>query len=149
MKKIVLIFLAVLILPGIALGKDVLHGYVKDKKTQEPIAGATIDGLSSDKISIRRQMTKVSGEFRIMKDSIAFLHISALGFRDTIIPVINGNSPVILLDEKPVLGEEIIVTAQKHTTAVQDVPISTSVLKSAEITSRAPESVDYALRYIP
>jgi outer membrane receptor for ferrienterochelin and colicins len=149
MKNILLIFLAALILPGIASGKNVLHGYVKDTKTQEPIAGATIDALSLEKTSIRKQMTKVSGEFRIDKDSIAFLHISALGFKDTIIPVLTGNSLVILLIEKPVLGEDIIVTAQKHTTTVQDVPISISVVKSSEITSRAPEAIDFALRYIP
>jgi len=140
-----------MIFPQVILGKNVLHGFVKDKKTQEPIAGATIDALTGEKKSIRRQMTKVSGEFRINRDSIsiAYIQISALGFRDTIIPVTNDNILIILLDEKPLLGEDIIVTAQKHTTATQDVPISTSIVKSPEITSRSPESIDYALRYIP
>src|SRR5689334_7613441 len=61
----------------------------------------------------------------------------------------NANNIDIFLDEKPLPGAEIIVTAQKHTTAAQDVPISVSIVKSSEITSRAPEAIDYTLRYIP
>lgn len=126
-----------------------LHGFLKDKKTQEPVVGATIDALSKDKRSLRRQFTKVSGEFRIKKEDVFFINVSALGYRDTTVEIPKGNNLIIFLNQKALLGEDVIVTAQKHTTATQDVPISTSIVKSDEITGRAPEAIDNALRYIP
>jgi len=124
-------------------------GYVKDRKTQEPIAGATIGALTSNRKIFLKQMTKVSGEFRIKEGAVSFVHISALGYHDTTISVSIGNVLTVLLEQQPLPGEDVIVTAQKHTTAVQDVPISVSIVKSPEITGRSPESIDYTLRYIP
>ncbi len=126
-----------------------LYGFLKDKKTQEPIAGATINVLAKDKHSIRKQTTKVSGEFRLKKNDIAFIRITALGYKDTIVNLPNGNNLLVYMEQQPVLGEEITVTAQKHTTFTQDVPISISVVKTKEITERSPEALDYTLRYIP
>ncbi len=160
MKKILLIVIIFFILADNALAQSgrvetdnlstlPLSGFIKDKKTQEPIGGATIDILSRDKQSLRKQITKVSGEFRTKKDGVAFFHITSLGYKDTTVTLPNGNNLVVFLEQKPLLGEDIIVTAQKHTTATQDVPISISIAKSEEITSRAPEAIDFALRYIP
>ncbi len=156
MKNLFYIVAILILLPCAVIGQighdgaDIqLSGFLKSKKTQEPIAGATIDLLSKDKESLRKQITKVSGEFRTQKIDFSFIRISALGYHDTIVSVPGGNNLIVLLEEKPLLGEDIIVTAQKHTTYAQDVPVSISVVKSDEITSRAPEAIDFALRYIP
>ena len=128
---------------------DTLRGVVRDKKTHEPIAGATIALIWRDENHHLKQLSKFSGEFLIMKSDIVSLHITSLGYRDTIVAIPSGSTIEILLDEKPTLGEDIVVTAQKHTSASQDVPISVSIVKSGEITSRSPEAIDFALRYIP
>ncbi len=160
MRVIIIVLIAQVIIPFAAIAQEgrsatdqsdalTLYGFVKDKKTQEPIAGATIDALSGNKESVRKQITKVSGEFRIKKEGVAYIRITALGYKDTVIRIPGGNNLLIFLDQKPLLGEDITVTAQKHTTFTQDVPISISVVKSPEITERSPEALDYTLRYIP
>lgn len=126
-----------------------LNGFVKDKKTKEPVAGATVEVRTKDKRSLHKQMTKATGEFQLQKQDAGFIRIVALGYKDTVIALPSGNTLIILLEEKALAGEEIVVTAQRHTTAVQDVPVSMSIVKSDEITNRAPEAVDNALRYIP
>ncbi|MFI5263787.1 MAG: TonB-dependent receptor plug domain-containing protein [Candidatus Kapaibacterium sp.] len=133
------------------LDDESMYGFIKDKKTHEPIAGATIDVLTKDRVSLRKQRTNVSGAFRVKYEemNVGFISITALGYQDTIIAMPHSGNIVVLLTEKPLLGEEITVTAQKHTTFSQDVPISISIVKAKEITERSPESIDYSLRYIP
>ncbi|MDP4229346.1 MAG: TonB-dependent receptor [Bacteroidota bacterium] len=155
MKSIAIILLLSLLAPPIAFGQgettnqSLIHGFVKDRKTHEPIAGALVEALSRTKEPLRKQITKVSGEFLIRSDSVRFIRIVVLGYYDTTIAVPKENNFTIELVEKAVLGQDIVVTAQRHTTAVQDIPVSMSIVKADEINGRSPEAVDNALRYIP
>ncbi|MEI8135036.1 MAG: TonB-dependent receptor [bacterium] len=146
-----IVFISLLLPIGSASAQSTsIHGTVLDKKTHEPIAGASIEVLNSEKHSLRKQSSKVSGEFNMSIQFGEFFRMSALGYRDTIIEYQNDFFPYIFyLTQQPLRGEDVIVTAQRHTTAVQDVPISVSVVRNEEITERSPEAADHILRYIP
>lgn len=50
---------------------------------------------------------------------------------------------------KHIRNDEVVVTAQRHVTAAQDVPVSVAVVKQEELASRSTLAVDQALRLIP
>ncbi|HET9136190.1 MAG TPA: TonB-dependent receptor [Candidatus Kapabacteria bacterium] len=50
---------------------------------------------------------------------------------------------------KYIHSDEVVVTAQRHVTAAQDVPVSIAVVKQEELTSRSTTVIDQALRLIP
>jgi iron complex outermembrane receptor protein len=55
----------------------------------------------------------------------------------------------VAMAKSMVLAEQVVVTASKREQSLQDVPVTLSVLESAEIRERNALSLDDALRYIP
>jgi outer membrane receptor for ferrienterochelin and colicins len=122
---------------------------VADKNTNEPIAGAVVDFVSSLGTSLGKQFTNAKG-VTVNRSGLetTTIKIRALGYRDTTV-VVGSSEITVLLQELPLEKSEIVVTAQRHASVSQDVPISISTVKSKEILSRAPREVDEVLRYIP
>ncbi|HYM21149.1 MAG TPA: TonB-dependent receptor [Candidatus Kapabacteria bacterium] len=78
-----------------------------------------------------------------------FVRVSAIGYTDTIIDFGKRLFIEILLTPQKKRIDEIVITAERHATASQDVPVSISVVKPAELLSRGSFAIDNALRWIP
>ncbi len=133
----------------LAYGQDNLVVKLQDSKTNEPIAGAIIIFKEKDGSIAGKQFTNGNG-LTIRKSAleIFLIDIRALGYRDTLL-VISEAPNIILLESLPLEKDEVVVTAQRHASVSQDVPISMSVVREAEIQSRAPREIDEVLRFIP
>lgn len=120
-----------------------------DLKTDEPIAGAIIAYKDTTGKVLGKQFTNAKGvTIRKSRLDLFAIDIRALGYRDTSLFVSDVQS-TILLESLPLEKEEVVVTAQRHASVSQDVPISMSVVREAEIQSRAPREIDEVLRFIP
>jgi len=147
-----MIHLAVLLLSVLGIFQQpgsatkVVEGRVIDARTHEPVIGASVRIVQSGKVKSSQQ-TKVTGKFVITIENTDSISIHALGYYDTtFIP--QSNTIEIALRPNTRLSGEVTVTASKHVSSVQDVPISTAVVRSSEIASRTPDGIDKALRYI-
>lgn len=122
---------------------------LKDIKTGEPIPGAIITYKDTVGKALGKQFTNSKGEtIRRSRLDLFTIEISALGYRDTSL-VVSTVQNTVLLESLPLAKEEVVVTAQRHASVSQDVPISMSVVKEAEIQSRAPHEIDEVLRFVP
>lgn len=129
----------------------VLKGVVLDSATERPIAGAVV---KIEKTARGAYVNKY-GEFSISSIPAGSYTIttSLVGYHTTTTQlVIRENDSLeieILLPSQDVRTRTIVVSASKHTQAVQDVPISVSVVDSKDIAARNITRVDDALRYVP
>ena len=143
-----LIILLVFLLSAVsASGQLVVR--IGDEGTNEPIPGAVIEFRGTSGELLGKQFTNAKG-VTVYKSPLegGSIKIRALGYRDTIVTV-KATEIYVQMKELPLEKSEIVVTAQRHATAAQDVPISISTVESKEILSRAPREVDEVLRYIP
>ncbi len=125
-----------------------IGGVILDNVTKAGIAASVILE-DKDHGHLHVQPSRANGSF-FFADTLkaVYLRIKALGYRDTLIPIDFFTSPVVLIPASG-YGEEVVVTAERHTTAMQDVPVSVAIVKPAEITGRSGLAVDEALRWIP
>jgi outer membrane receptor for ferrienterochelin and colicins len=122
---------------------------LQDMKSGEPIPGAIITYKDTLGKAIGKQFTNAKGEtIRRLRLDLFTIDIRALGYRDTSLLVSIVQS-VILLESLPLEKDEVVITAQRHASVSQDVPISMSVVKEAEIQSRSPREIDEVLRFVP
>lgn len=122
---------------------------LQDVKTGEPIPGAIITYKDTLARVLGKQFTNAKGEtIRKSRLDLFAINIRALGYRDTSL-LISEVKNAILLESLALEKDEVVVTAQRHASVSQDVPISMSVVKEAEIQSRAPREIDEVLRFIP
>src|SRR2546423_2253528 len=116
MRKITILLIIFLVTPiasraqnmqsgTIQLDDQAFYGFVKDKKTHEPIAGATIEALTKDKKTLKKQRTNVSGAFRVAYDdmNVAYIRITAIGYEDSVITLPILDNGFVFLREKPLL----------------------------------------------
>jgi outer membrane receptor for ferrienterochelin and colicins len=131
-----------------AFGQMVI-GRLLDLRTKEAIAGATVTFSHEGDSLPHKQITNVRGEFQISKIGASDITIHALGYRDTTIAIVAlAAIQPIYLEANPE-QKQIVVTALRHGSAEQEVPVSTVVARGAEIESHNPIGLDNALRYIP
>ncbi|HEY6171772.1 MAG TPA: TonB-dependent receptor, partial [Candidatus Kapabacteria bacterium] len=122
---------------------------LQDIKTGEPIPGAIITYKDTIGKAVAKQFTNAKGEtIRKSRLDLFTIDIRALGYRDTSL-LVSEVKNAILLESLPLEQGEVVITAQRHASVSQDVPISMSVVKDAEIQSRAPREIDEVLRFIP
>ncbi len=159
MKTYLYIFLVLLIsLGNISNAKSrsnyIVSGSVKTKSTNMPVIGASvrIDGANIGAI------TNAAGEFIIRKihKGRYNLLISCIGYKPKKILFStkaqnNGDTIFIntTLSENAFKTSEIVVSANKQVQAVQDVPISISIIDKNEILDRNIGEFDEVLKYIP
>ena len=147
MKYILLIILT--ISGSLCAQKFSVSGIVTDAETNKPLSGVTIRlnktnfGTYSD----------TKGRFQIngIPAGQYTLSASMIGYK-TYKEALEINSDIDLsvkLQEKAISTSEIIVSANKRVQAVQEVPISVSVIESADLLNRSTSRLDEALRYVP
>ena len=127
-----------------------IHGRLLDSQTKEAIAGATISFSHEGDSIAHKQITNVRGEFLLSDKTGRIIQIHALGYQDTTLamkasPALQTVYLVVSAREQ----EQVVVTALRHGSAEQEVPVSTVVARGAEIESHNPLGLDNALRYVP
>ncbi len=152
--KTTIVFLLILISSSELLSAQngIFSGRVSDEKNGEPLPGVTvrIDGTAYGAV------TKKDGSFSI--GNIPFGKYTALvsfvGYKPEKFNFeVNKENPeaarTIQMQETVIETSEIIVSANKRVQAVQDVPISVSVVDFNSIRERNITRLDDALRYVP
>ncbi len=144
----ILIVIATLIADASA--QRIISGVIRYKTNHEPIAGATVSIEDNNKHIIRSQSTHANGAFKIFRaDSAVYFSVNAYGCEFTRIRVSDTNYYEVELKVTSKRADDIVVTAERYVTAVQDVPVSVAVMKEEELLSRAPVAIDDALRWVP
>lgn len=120
-----------------------------DNDTEKPIIGSTISlvGTTSGAIS------DINGKFKIIfNENIKFseikLNVNATGFKSKSVIWKDGFLN-IKLEEKYFQSEGVVVSANKKIEAIQDVPLSVSIISEKELQLRQMNSLDVALQYVP
>ncbi|MEO6940253.1 MAG: TonB-dependent receptor [Candidatus Kapaibacterium sp.] len=133
-----------------ANAQSLFVGKLIEAGSLEPIGAASVKLITTDGKILQTQISHADGSFKLQRlQDGAKLQIHALGFRDTLILFPIQASLTFSLEQSYARGEEVTITAQRHLTALQDVPVSFSVVQAREIAARAPDGLDNALRYIP
>lgn len=142
-------YLIFIILCTIASHSASIKGKVIDSQTNIPIIGASIriDGTGLG------DYTNKYGEFEInnIKTPSFRIIISSIGYK-TIIKEVNLTEMSyveISLEEQSLQTGEIVVSANKRIQAVQEVPISMSLISNESIINRGITRLDDALEYVP
>jgi outer membrane receptor for ferrienterochelin and colicins len=146
MKKTLLFLLCLFSVHTYA--QDTLQAVIKDRLTKEAVAGAVVSLLNTDSSVISRQITKPSGTFRFIRTGGVYLRITSIGYHDTLV-TITGIGPVIYVEPNFTKQREVVVTAQRHISLAQDVPVSVARVEARELSSRSPQTIDQTLRFIP
>lgn len=133
-----------------------ITGTVVDGSTSDPIRGAAVRIIGQKSGTY----TRARGDFAIQLPTASsvttapiILVVSAIGYTtDTIEIAKPGESSsgqlLISLMPSTLMRDEVIVSASKRVQAVQDVPISVSIMKSEDIQQRGVVRLDDALRYV-
>lgn len=155
MKTIAVTLITLAIFFGSAKAQNVsLRGIVQDSATLEPIVGAAIR-IEPGKIGT---YSKSKGEFLLQVPvslTSASVVISAVGFETLRIDLSTFRAssegasgyPARLV-RSTLLRDEVVVSANKRVQAVQDVPISVSIMKAQDLQQRGIVRLDDALRYV-
>lgn len=99
-------------------------------------------------------ITDKSGRFVLKNVPLGLVTIAAsfVGYEPTSISMIvkldDRRDVVMTMLESALRTADVIVSASKRVQAVQDVPISVSIVGGKELTTRAQTSLDEALRYV-
>ncbi|MBS1903165.1 MAG: TonB-dependent receptor [Bacteroidetes bacterium] len=139
-----------LISAALVRAQERIQGVVIDAHTKAPVVGLTVAIETADHQRIHVRPTSTDGRYDFpLSIGAAYIHISGLGYADTVFAI--GHVLFRAIELQPVGGrmDEVVVTAQRHTTLSQDVPVSVSTATAAELTSRGSIAVDDALRWIP
>jgi len=128
-----------------------ITGKVIDKSDGTPLAGASIrlEGTGLGTYAIKDGSFILKG----IKKAKYTLLVTIVGYESKHIPVqVLDNDSVYLLIElksKPLSTGEVVVSANKRIQAVQDVPISISVVSNNDMITKSITRFDEALRYVP
>lgn len=147
-------FLCTMFFSPLLLGQNVVvKGIVEDSLSSEPIVGATVRIEPGKKGAY----TSSKGTFTIEYSSDsqgAQLIVSAVGYESfrkplsDLLKVRVASGVRILLQRSTLMRDEVVVSASKRIQAVQDVPISVSIMKSQDLQQRGIVRLDDALRYV-
>lgn len=147
MRIFVFIFIIILFPLSVFAQKNIT-GYIQDSESNEALSGAIvrIEGTSFG------AKTNAKGRFQlknIPKTEHTVL-ISLIGYssKKIVIPI-EIDSINVTLEQIPLQTNEVVVSANKKVQAVQDVPISVSVLDQRGLQDRNITRLDDALRYVP
>lgn len=149
--RTVIILLVLLIAPRVAAQTVSLQGLITDRVSGEALAGATvrIEGTRLGAI------TDKTGRFRF-----AFVPTGSIALRANLVgyeavrldvyvqPGSAAKDVVLTMLATENRTKDVVVTANKRVQAVQDVPISVSVVTQDDMSNRAIVNLDDALRYV-
>lgn len=127
-----------------------ISGVVVDQADNKPLSGATVRIVGSSLGAV----TSKNGRFFIKSVSSGEkeLSVSMIGYsshNSKIVLKENLNELTIKLKEQPLHIGDVVVTANKKVQAVQEVPISISVIDNRSIYDRNSNRLDDALDFVP
>jgi iron complex outermembrane receptor protein len=147
----------VLLLLGLCAG-EALSGTISGRVVSagegrgEPLIGAIVLVQGT----VRGTVTNLKGEFSIsgLTAGTYTVVVTMVGYvRETRTGVIvDETQPAVLevgLFPSPVQMDQIVVTANKHSQSLEEVPVSISILDAAAVRMRNSLTIEEALRYIP
>lgn len=157
-NKYILITLFVLLFASKAIALNIV-GIVVDENTQSKLQYTTVKFLDNG----NGTYTDASGKFLLNDKSPDSanrkLVVSLVGYQQVIVDlnsvnnkfeIINGlNYLIIPLKETILNYDEVIVSANKKIQAVQEVPISFSILKGSDLNLRSNKSIEKILEIVP
>lgn len=150
MKKIIHIFLFLLILPASFQAINItLKGRIIDSDTNYPLKGAEIYLVQTKCGAI----SNVDGNFLLLCKQISSddtLIVEYLGYETFRRPVTDfSNGPIIKLKPKSLTLEEIIISAERIDITRQDIPHAKSTLEIKEIEQYGSSNISDVLKPIP
>lgn len=128
-----------------------IEGLVIDSVSLQPIVGATVT-IEQTKIGA---VSRDSGQFLLAKVPIGVpvLRVRAMGYKIFRVEVRlhagEKQSVFAALTRAPERQEDVVITANKHVQAMQEVPISTSIIDGRDPSTRNAIQLDQVLRYVP
>jgi len=131
MKKLpfILLLCNVILISNIALGQQILNGYIS--ADQQPLIGAnvTIQGTSIGTV------TDANGFFSLETDRAypVTLDVSYIGYDNGTITIENSQAITLTLGESGVIFDELIISASRRAEKLQEAPAAVSVLSTAEV----------------
>jgi iron complex outermembrane receptor protein len=136
----------------IAQGRTI-YGKVYNTETKTPVPGAAVRiehsnlGAFSDKDGKFRISSITQNQFKIIVSAVGYeTHNQRLIFNDK-----DADSLEIIfkLNEASFKTSEIVVSANKKIEALQDIPISLSIIDSKQLTQQNSTLIEDALKYVP
>jgi iron complex outermembrane receptor protein len=150
MNRYAAIIFIVTVLTNALYAQEQIQGRLIDALTNTPVVGASVSLENSQHIRLSVRSSTSEGRYSFpLTIGAEFVKISALGYNDTTIRFTRKLYIEIYLTLRKKDIGEIVVTAERHATASQDVPVSISTVKVAELSSRGSFTIDDALRWIP
>ncbi len=140
-----------LTIPAKAEDNISITGIVTVKKTGNPIAGATIriEGTAAGAVTNKRGKFEIknltSGKYTLLA--------STVGYETKKLKIEIKSGEMLNLDislaERALQMSEVVVSANKRIQAVQEVPVSMSVIDSRSLLDRGITKIEDALGYVP
>lgn len=134
-------------------------GYVVDEKTQSKLQYATVKFLDNGTGTFTDANGKFLVNYKFPERANNKLVVSMVGYQQVIVDLnatnnkyenISGvNYLIISLKETILNYDEVIVSANKKIQAVQEVPISFSILKGSDLNLRSNKSIEKILEIVP
>ncbi len=149
MKKILLGFIAVLILHVSGLAQNSIRGKVFDKETSEPLPYCNISIKNQNKGAV----TDVNGEFEMVGIEGKSLTITAsfVGYqKQTRTVTVSGNSVpevVFYLKSSSITSAPVVITGTRTERRIEDVPTRVNLITPKRITASPAQSADELLNY--
>ncbi|MBK6418221.1 MAG: TonB-dependent receptor [Ignavibacteria bacterium] len=127
-----------------------ITGYLTDRETAKPVRGATvrIEGTQSGAITNGKGMFVINGIPAGMVNVVATFVGYETARQKVYVKKGESTSMIMTIKESAVSKGEVVVSANKRVQAVQDVPISVSILTSEDLDQRNVTRLDDALRYV-
>ncbi|MDC1069061.1 TonB-dependent receptor, partial [Candidatus Kapabacteria bacterium] len=128
-----------------------IDGLIRDSKTKKALVGSTVL-IENSKIGT---YTNTNGFFQIqnLEPKVYSLIVSNIGYKTERIKIDltfkDSISLNIDLSQNFLQTGEVVVSANKRLQAVQDIPISVSIIKSEDLEIRRMNNLEYALDYVP
>ncbi|MCO5250674.1 MAG: TonB-dependent receptor [Candidatus Kapabacteria bacterium] len=130
---------------------ELITGNVSDAATGDFLSGATIRVEGTAYGAIADRSGKFSINLSIPKSKITLI-ISMIGYETQKMQIEFVNDKVevqIALKSQPLQTGEVVVSANKRVQAVQEVPISVSVIDKRQLDARGVSTLERALEYVP
>ncbi|MBS1560488.1 MAG: TonB-dependent receptor [Bacteroidetes bacterium] len=150
MKYLVAFILVVAATIGAHADTGVLSGLISDRTTGSMLMGVTvrIDGTQSGAISDK------NGKFRIKNIPTGKVVVvaSLVGYemyRGTFYVRENENKDIVFtMMPSAIQTQDVVISASKRVQAVQDVPVSVSIVKAEDLQQRNITRIDESLKYV-
>lgn len=127
-----------------------ITGYLTDRETAKPVRGATvrIEGTQSGAISNAKGVFVIKG----VPSGTVMVVATFIGYetarQNVFVKKDELTTMIMTIKSSSVSKGEIVVSANRRVQAVQDVPISVSILTSEDLDQRNVTRLDDALRYV-